>query len=117
MILYVTRDPKNMGELITINIHDVIYIETYERAVVFHTLDGEYYPLLPTLSTYEHHLKRLCFQRLDRTNLVNLQKVKSFDEGRALVFFDDKDTKNGKYGTVSISAKGLVKKWLERFKE
>ncbi|XEC93905.1 LytTR family DNA-binding domain-containing protein [Paenibacillus tarimensis] len=113
MKLYVTNDPKNIGELITIDIEDVIYIETNERTMIIHTLDGEYYPLLPTLSTYEHHMKQYGFDRLDRTNLVNTNKIKTFDEGHSLVFFEEPVTKKSKYGTVSNSAKRMVKNLLE----
>ncbi|MBJ6361608.1 LytTR family DNA-binding domain-containing protein [Paenibacillus sp. GCM10012307] len=113
MKLYVTKDPKNMGELITIDIHDVLYIENSERTVILHTSDGEYYPLLPTLSTFEHHMKQFDFHRLDRTNLVNMNKIKKFDEDRSLVFFQEQETKNGKYGTVSSNSKRVVKRKLK----
>ncbi|MFS0723026.1 LytTR family DNA-binding domain-containing protein [Paenibacillus sp. 1P07SE] len=112
MKFYVTKDPKNMGELITIDVEDVIFIENSERSVLLHTADGQYYPLMPTLSTYEHHMKSYNFQRLDRTNLVNLNKIEQFDEERSLVFFTGTETKSGKYGTVSNNMKRVLKKWL-----
>ncbi|WP_270166395.1 LytTR family DNA-binding domain-containing protein [Paenibacillus sp. SYP-B4298] len=113
MKLYVTRDPKNTGELIIIDLQDVLYIENHERTVILHTMDGEYYPLLPTLSTYEQHMQQYNFHRLDRTNLVNLNKVKKYDEERSLVFFEDQETKNSKYGTVSNSSKRVLKKLIK----
>lgn len=110
MKLYVTKDAKNTGELITLDIEDVIYIESGERNVVIHTMDGEYYPLMPTLSTFEHHMKPYGFNRLDRTNLVNSNKIRKYDEVRSLVFFEDHITEKSKFGTVSSSAKKLVTK-------
>lgn len=112
MKLYVTKDPKNFGELIALDLNDVVYIESYERTIRFHTLDGEYYPLQPSLSTYETHISQMGFDRLDRTNLVNMNKIKRFDEKRELVFFEDDYTINSKYGTVSSSSKSKVKKLL-----
>lgn len=113
MILYVTRDPNNTGELIPIHIEDVIYIGKLERTVILHTLDGEYYPLMPTLSTFEQHMKPYGFHRLDRTNLVNIDKVAGYDEKRSLVFFEETKAKSSKYGTVSNSMKRAVQRSLE----
>lgn len=112
MKLYVTEDAKNFGDLITIDIDDVIYIESGERTVIIHTIDGEYYPLMPTLSTFEHHMKKHGFNRLDRTNLVNTTKIKDFDESRSLVYFEKPVTKKSKFGTVSSSAKKMVENLL-----
>lgn len=116
MKLYVTRDSKNMGELITLDLEDVIYIENYERTVLLHTTNGQFYSLMPSLSTYEHHIKQFDFKRLDRTNLVNLNKISHFDEERSLVFFKGVEEKDSKYGTVSRSMKNSLKKILDQHK-
>lgn len=106
----VTRDPDNKTEIIELDLNDVIYIDTGDRSVVFHTPDEVYYPVLPRISNLEMHLGQLGFRKLDRTNLVNTAKITHYDHEHALVFFDDQITKNSKYATISMSERGQFKK-------
>lgn len=88
MIQPVTRDRNNEGEVIMIDIKDVLYIQTEDGAVVFQTESGKYYPLVPSLSMYAKAVGDKGFEKLDRINLVNMRKVKRFDPKRGMVFFD-----------------------------
>ncbi|WP_020617048.1 LytTR family DNA-binding domain-containing protein [Paenibacillus daejeonensis] len=117
MKLHVTRDPRNLGELLTLDLKDVLYIENYERTVLLHTTSGRYYSLVPSLSTYEHHLKSYGFKRLDRTNLVNLREIESFDEQRSLVFFKNTQSAKDKFGTVSSRMMEVVRRFLKEKKK
>lgn len=110
MLFPVTRDPRNHDEIILLDLREVVSVQTWERSVIFHTLDGEYYPVTPKISTLEKHLEPIGFRRLDRTNLANIHKIKKFDDELMLVFFEDTITKNSKFATVSHGEKSMVKK-------
>lgn len=110
----VTRDPKNLDDIILLDMNDVVSVQSWDRSIVFHTLDGEYFPVTPRISTLEKHLETVGFRRLDRTNLVNMHKVKRYDDKRSVVFFEDSVTTTSKYCTVSHSEKALVKKMITR---
>ncbi|WP_372663461.1 LytTR family transcriptional regulator DNA-binding domain-containing protein [Cohnella sp.] len=104
----VTKDPDNKTEVIELDLDEVIFVDSQDRFIVFHTIEGIYYPVLPKLSTLETQLGHLGFRRLDRTNLVNTNKIKHYDHERSLVFFDDSITKNSKYATISASEKSKL---------
>lgn len=110
MKLPVTADPYNIEQVIMLDLEDVVKIEVNDRSVSFHTLDEVYYPLAWTISTLELHVQQFGFQRLDRNNLVNMDKITSFDEERALVFFDVNITKKSKFATISNKEKLRVKR-------
>ncbi|TMV49481.1 LytTR family transcriptional regulator [Paenibacillus mesophilus] len=106
----VTPDPDNFQQVVMLDLQDIVKIEVNDRSVTFHTLEQVYYPLVWTISTLEPHLQQFGFHRLDRNNLVNLNKVTYFDEERALVFFDSEITNNSKFATISNREKIKVKK-------
>ncbi|HEY8529502.1 MAG TPA: LytTR family transcriptional regulator DNA-binding domain-containing protein [Paenibacillaceae bacterium] len=89
MIYPVTRDRNNETEIIMLDLSEVTYMVNEDGVIAFYTETDKFYPLVPSLSLYEKHLHDMGFYRLDRVNLVNMNKVKGFDEQRGLVFFDD----------------------------
>lgn len=109
----VTPDPNNFEEVIMLDLEDIVKIEVHGRSVAFHTKTKVFYPLTWTISTLEHHLKDYDFQRLDRNNLVNINRITHIDEERALVFFDSEITKLSKFATISSKEKARVKKELK----
>ncbi|WP_239618861.1 LytTR family transcriptional regulator DNA-binding domain-containing protein [Cohnella mopanensis] len=118
MIQPVTRDRNNDGEVIMMDMADVLYIQTEDGAVVFHTPEGRFFPLVPSLSMYAKHTDNINFQKLDRTNLVNMKKVKVFDEKRGMVFFEDDAGPNSPSAIVAFMNIGKLKdtilSWIER---
>lgn len=88
------------GNPSTINTDDLIAIKPTADGPEFYTKDGMYF--YPT--TMEEMLlmyKDMGFERLDRTNLVNMNKVKVFDPKARKVYFDDPWSKESKFATVS----------------
>ncbi len=114
----VTRDRKNEGEVIMMDMADVYYIQTEDGAVVFYTSQGKVYPLVPSLSLYAKHTEDIGFERLDRTNLVNVSKIKAFDEKRGVVYFEDEMTPESPSAIIAFMNIGKFKKlilsWIER---
>ena len=116
MLIPVTRDKDNMTDIVMLDLNDVIYIHMEDRTVVYHTIDNHYYHLAPSLSVLAHHIKSIGFDRLDRINLVNLNRIEHFDDEFAKVYFQPIDTitKDSKYATVAYLNKGKLKKYLSQ---
>ncbi|BBI31756.1 LytTR family transcriptional regulator DNA-binding domain-containing protein [Cohnella abietis] len=114
----VTRDRNNESEVIMMDMAEVLYIQTEDGAVVFHTSSGRVYPLVPSLSMYSKHIEALGFYKLDRTNLVNMRKLKDFDEKRGLVYFDETSSADRQSAIVAFmnigKLKDLITSWIER---
>jgi len=89
MIHPVTRDRNNETQVILLDLSEVTHMVYEDGVIAFITETDKFYPLVPSLSLYEKQLHDMGFYRLDRVNLVNMNKVKGFDEQRGLVFFDD----------------------------
>lgn len=74
---FLTFHQLNKGE-INIRIRDILYIETEWRNIVVHTSESKL-KCSGTLSEYEHNLEYVGFFRCHNSYLVNLDRVKSFD--------------------------------------
>lgn len=121
MIQPVTSDRHNSGEVIMMDMTDVLYIQIEDGAVVFYCKEGRFYPLVPSLSMYHNHMESIGFHRLDRTNLVNMNKVKAFDEDRGVVYFEDEAKPTSLKATVAFmnisKLKKLIRSWIDRNQE
>lgn len=88
------------GKPCSVNIEDLISIKPTTDGPEFYTKDGMYfYPT--TLDELLILFKDLGFERVDRTNLVNMNHVKSFDPKSRKVYFEHPVTKDSKFATVS----------------
>jgi DNA-binding LytR/AlgR family response regulator len=88
------------GNACIVNVEDLIAIKPTADGPEFYTKDGMYF--YPT--TMEEMLlmyKDKGFERLDRTNLVNMNQVKAYDPKVRKVYFDDPWSKDSKFATVS----------------
>ncbi|WP_127585243.1 LytTR family DNA-binding domain-containing protein [Paenibacillus koleovorans] len=103
----VTRHPLHDPELLVLDADDVLYMEVEERTVVFHTADDKFY-LVDTLSELAKRMGALGFQKLDRINLVNMNKIKQFDDKQCKVFFDEPAAEGTKNTTVSFTNKNMM---------
>lgn len=87
--------------LATINLLDVHYVEIEGRKIVYH-IDGQKYRHISTLSELEEHLENEGFDMLDKTNLVNIKKIKYFDEKQGKVYFKNPIEDQDKFATVAF---------------
>ncbi|MFC5402856.1 LytTR family transcriptional regulator DNA-binding domain-containing protein [Cohnella soli] len=88
------------GNPVEVNVEDLITIKPTADGPEFYTKDGMYfYPT--TLDELLILFKDLGFERLDRTNVVNMNHVKSFDPKARKVYFEHPVTKDSKFATVS----------------
>jgi DNA-binding LytR/AlgR family response regulator len=118
MQIPVTRDRKNQTEIIILDMNDVLYMHMEGHTVVYHTMHEHFYHLMPSLSALSTHVQGLGFEKLDRINLVNVNKIKYFDEKLGIVYFqlENEVTKKSKSATVAFLNKAKLKNRLLRNK-
>jgi len=119
MLIPVTRDKDNQTEIVMLDLNDVIYMHLEDRTLVYHTLKEHFYHLMPSLSVLAKHTEAINFERLDRINLVNMNKIRHFDDEFAKVYFQpiaDIDYES-KSATVAFLNKGKLKKFMKTKKE
>ena len=88
------------GNLCFVPVNELIAIKPTADGPEFHTKDDLYY-YPTTLEELLIILKEQRFERLDRTNLVNLNHVKVFDKKSRKVYFESPYSKDSKFATVS----------------
>jgi DNA-binding LytR/AlgR family response regulator len=95
------------GNPCSVNVHDLISIKPTADGPEFYTKDSMYfYPT--TLDELMIMFNDLGFERLDRTNLVNMNQVKGFDPKARKVYFEYPWSKESKFATVSEANKSKV---------
>jgi len=88
------------GNPCVVNVEDLIAIKPTSDGPEFYTKDNMYfYPT--TLEELLVLFKDLGFERLDRTNVVNMNHVKAFDPKARKVYFEQPWTNDSKFATVS----------------
>lgn len=99
---------EETAELACICLTDVDYMEIEGRRIVYHIGDQKYRHI-STLSELEEHLSAEGFDMLDKTNLVNLNRIGAFDEQQGKVFFGTSSSP-GKYATVAMIKQKLIRR-------
>ncbi|RED66524.1 MULTISPECIES: LytTR family transcriptional regulator DNA-binding domain-containing protein [Cohnella] len=88
------------GNPVKIDPADVVLIRPTPDGPVFQTKDAMYY-YPTTLEELLIVLKDVGFERLDRTNIVNLNQAKAFDPKARKVYFEHPWGGDSKFATVS----------------
>ncbi|MEI7024884.1 LytTR family transcriptional regulator DNA-binding domain-containing protein [Paenibacillus sp. y28] len=94
------REDKST-ELVELDLQEVLYINIEDRNIVYHTRTDKYYQITK-LSELDEHLPQLGFDLLDKTNLVNMNEVKSFDPKLGNIYFDEHPDKSSKVASVAF---------------
>lgn len=87
-------------EFVIINLREVDYIDRESKYIVFH-MDGEKYYHFSAMTEFEDLLEKAGFDALDRSNLVNMGKIKSYDKAYGKVYFEDPPKSDSDYATVA----------------
>ncbi|WP_151734361.1 LytTR family DNA-binding domain-containing protein [Paenibacillus tengchongensis] len=97
----------NDGSSRDIREEEILYFSSYKNTIYVHTKEGEY--VLPTT------LSDLCtayagsgFERLDRSNVVNIGNIEGYDSERKVVLFGESE----QFATVSESNESRIKRYL-----
>lgn len=95
------------GNPCTVNVADLIAIRPTADGPEFHTKDGMYfYP--STMEELQILFKDAGFEKLDRTNLVNMNLAQAFDPKARKVYFEYPWSKDSPFATVSEANLGKV---------
>ncbi|WP_158289309.1 LytTR family transcriptional regulator DNA-binding domain-containing protein [Paenibacillus flagellatus] len=100
-------------ELVLLDLNDVLYINIEKRNIVYHTLDEKYYHMSTLSELYDHFFDN-GFDLLDKTNLVNLNKIKKLDNKQGKVYFEENPTGDSKYATVAFIKQKLFQNVISR---
>lgn len=97
----------NDGSSLDIREEEILYFSSYKNTIFVHTKEGEF--VLPTtLSDLYAAYGSIGFERLDRSNVVSLNNVDSYDSERKVVLF----TQGEQFATVSESNEARIKRYL-----
>jgi DNA-binding LytR/AlgR family response regulator len=103
---------------VVINLKDVDFIESENRRIVYYIGDKKYYQIM-NLNEMQTILenKDEAFVSLDRNNLVNLRKVKDFDETLGKVYFSKIENRdnNKTYATIARIKNKVYAPLLKRY--
>jgi len=100
-------------ELYLLNLNDVLYINIEKRNIVYHTAEEKYYHLSTLSELYDHFFDR-GFDLLDKTNLVNLNKIKKMDGKQGKIYFEENPSDDSKYATVAFIKQKLFQNVISR---
>ncbi|MFC3745741.1 LytTR family DNA-binding domain-containing protein [Paenibacillus sp. GCM10012306] len=86
---------------------EILYFSNYKNTIFVHTKEGEF--VLPTtLSDLFAAYGSKGFERLDRSNVVNINNIDGYDSERKIVFFNQGE----QFTNVSESNEARIKKYL-----
>lgn len=101
------------NELMLLDLNDVCYICVENRNLVYHTIDGEYRHI-STLSDWEDQLYEYGFDLTDKTNLVNINKIKKLEGKTGKLYFEEEPSGRSKYATIAFIKQKLFKNQILR---
>ncbi|NQX44955.1 LytTR family transcriptional regulator DNA-binding domain-containing protein [Paenibacillus tritici] len=97
----------NDGSSLSIREEDILYFSNHKNTIFVHTKEGEF--VLPTtLSDLYAAYGGIGFERLDRSNVVNIGNIDGYDSERKIVLFNQGE----QFATVSESNESRIKKYL-----
>lgn len=100
------------GSSYEVHEEEILYFSNYKNTIFVHTKEGEF--LLPTtLSDLHSAYQCKGFERLDRSNVANINNITDYDQDRKVVFFGSPEF----FTTVSESKEPRIKKYLALIKK
>lgn len=113
MIPVLKTKNEHETELVMLDLNDVLYINIEKRNIVYHTLDQKYFHL-STLSEMADHLFDNGFDLLDKTNLVNMNKIKKLDDKQGKIYFEEAPSSSSKFATIAFIKQKLFSNIISR---
>ncbi|MDT3427496.1 DNA-binding LytR/AlgR family response regulator [Paenibacillus forsythiae] len=95
------------GSSIEVKEEEILYFSNYKNTIFVHTKEGEF--VLPTtLSDLFAAYGSRGFERLDRSNVVNMNNINGYDASRKVVLFESGE----QFATVSEANERRVRRFL-----
>ena len=113
MIPVLRKKDEQETELVLLDLSEVLYINIEKRNIVYHTIDQKYYHLSTLSELYDHFFDN-GFDLLDKTNLVNLNKIKKLDNKQGKVYFEENPDSDSKYATVAFIKQKMFQNVISR---
>ncbi|MRG87324.1 LytTR family transcriptional regulator DNA-binding domain-containing protein [Salinibacillus xinjiangensis] len=98
----------------TINLLDVDFIESENRRLVYYIGDQRYHQITKLQEMQSVLNESDGFVSLDRTNLVNLKKVKRYDPELGNIYFTDEIEKNSIFATIAKIKQKIMSPLIQR---
>lgn len=95
------KESNGQVKPVTIQLNDVDFIETENRKIVYYIGDSKYYQITKMQDLQQVINEENGFVSLDRINLVNLKKVKEYDENLGKVYFKEGLMENRNFATIA----------------
>ncbi|ANE48602.1 hypothetical protein SY83_22520 [Paenibacillus swuensis] len=102
------RVDSETNELVMLDLNEVLFINIESRNIVYHTSNEKFYQIT-TLSELSEHLREQSFDILDKTNLVNMNKIKSLDSKYGKLYFEENPTSGSTFASVSALQQKIKK--------
>lgn len=97
----------NDGSSWCIQEEEILYFSNHKNTIFVHTKEGEF--VLPTtLSDLYAAYGGMGFERLDRSNVVNIGNIDGYDPERKIVLFNQGE----QFATVSESNEPRIRRFL-----
>ncbi|MEK4851104.1 LytTR family DNA-binding domain-containing protein [Paenibacillus sp. FSL H7-0756] len=97
----------NDGSSRSIREEEILYFSNHKNTIFVHTKEGEF--VLPTtLSDLYAAYGGMGFERLDRSNVVNIGNIDGYDPERKIVLFNQGE----QFATVSESNETRIRRFL-----
>lgn len=106
---------KSDDSIHILDINDVIALKKRGKTIEYHTQTGVY-EHVTSLESLVPFLKQFGYERLDRDNIVNMNKISSFDPERNKVMFEGGADEEQSF-TVSWTNVQKVKEFLSSKKK
>jgi DNA-binding LytR/AlgR family response regulator len=113
MMSVIKLNSDGTSALACIHLNEVDYMEIEGRKIVYY-INNEKYRHISTLSEMEEYLSEHGFDMLDKTNLVNLNRVVKFDDSQGKVYFQETVTPQSKFATVAYIKQKMIRKEMVR---
>ncbi|AKG35518.1 LytTR family DNA-binding domain-containing protein [Paenibacillus durus] len=95
------------GSSLEVKEEEILYFSNYKNTIYVHTKEGEF--VLPTtLSDLFAAYGSRGFERLDRSNVVNMNNINDYDASRKIVHFQSGE----QFATVSEANERRVQRFL-----
>ncbi|NUU74642.1 hypothetical protein [Paenibacillus xylanilyticus] len=102
-LLALVYDPDQNGQLTNIRMDDTLYIESVNRTITFHHINGKAYKSPQRLEDFDKStfLKYMKLIRLDHRNFIKVSAIRHFVKETGTVYFDDDPNDSSLIGHVA----------------